>query len=84
MSNIRQKGFDSEPVYNENYLKLNENLKQQNKYKFSWKQNPWKRLLLCLSVTLIDSFYKMGKNYYPQVFLEECKCVVKRIRWTSL
>ena len=19
----------------------------------------------------------MGKNYYPQVFLEECKCIVK-------
>ena len=30
-----------------------------------------------LSVILIDSVYKTGKNYYPQLFLEECKYVVK-------
>ena len=28
---------------------------------------------ICLSVILIDSEFKTGKNYYPQVFLEECK-----------
>ena len=26
---------------------------------------------------LIDSVYKIDENYYPQVFLEECKHVVK-------
>ena len=26
---------------------------------------------------LIDSVFRTGKNYYPQVFLEECKYVVK-------
>ena len=31
-----------------------------------------------LPVILIDSFLKMGKNYYPQVFIEECKYVVKK------
>ena len=30
-----------------------------------------------LSVMLIDSVFKMGKNYFPQVFLEECKYIVK-------
>ena len=25
---------------------------------------------ICLSVVLIDSVYRTGKNYYPQVFLE--------------
>ena len=30
-----------------------------------------------LSVILIDSVLKTGKNYHPQVFLEECKYVVK-------
>ena len=30
-----------------------------------------------LSVILIDSVYRTGKNYYPQVFLEECKYIVK-------
>ena len=28
---------------------------------------------ICFSLVLIDSFFNMGKNYYPQVFLEECK-----------
>ena len=32
---------------------------------------------ICLSVILIDSEFKTGKNYYPQVFLEECKYVIK-------
>ena len=26
---------------------------------------------------LFDSVFRTGKNYYPQVFLEECKYVVK-------
>ena len=30
-----------------------------------------------LSVILIDSVFRAGKNHYPQVFLEECKHVVK-------
>ena len=30
-----------------------------------------------LSLVLIDSVFKMGKNYYPQVSLEECKNTAK-------
>ena len=30
-----------------------------------------------LSVILIDSVLRSGKNYYHQVFLEECEYVVK-------
>ena len=30
-----------------------------------------------LSVTFIDSVFRIGNNYYPQVFLKECKYVVK-------
>ena len=26
---------------------------------------------------MIDSVFRTGKNYYPQVFLEECKYIVK-------
>ena len=26
---------------------------------------------------MIDSVFRAGKNYYPQVFLKECKYVVK-------
>ena len=31
-----------------------------------------------LSVILIDSVFRTEDNYYPQVFLEECKYVLKR------
>ena len=32
---------------------------------------------ICLSVLLFDSVSKMNKSYYPQVFSEECKYIVK-------
>ena len=32
---------------------------------------------ICLSVILIGSVFRTGKNYYRQVFLEECQYVVK-------
>ena len=35
---------------------------------------------LCFSVILIDSVLKMGKKYYPQVFLDDCKYVVKETK----
>ena len=33
---------------------------------------------ICLSVELIYSVFKMGKNCYPQVFLGECKYIFKK------
>ena len=36
------------------------------------------------TVMLIGSVFKMGKNYYPQVFLEECKYIVKKKKTTRL
>ena len=32
---------------------------------------------ICLSVILINSVFRSGENYYPQVFLEEYKYVVE-------
>ena len=77
VSNIMQKGFDSESVYNEKYLKakiksygdkintiFGDNLMSEERSRFA-----------CLLV--IDSVFKMGKNYYPNLFLEECKYIVK-------
>ena len=32
---------------------------------------------ICLSVILTDSVYRADKNFYSQVFLEECKYVFK-------
>ena len=38
---------------------------------------------ICLSVILIDSFFGTGRNYYAQVFLEECKYYIKEKRFPS-
>ena len=74
-----KKEFDSEPVYNEKYLKakiksfngkINSNFHDDNIPKEGSQ-------FICLSVILMDSVFRTGKNYYPQVFLEECIYVVK-------
>ena len=70
---------DSEPLYNEKYLiakiksfnrKINSNFHNNNIPKEDSQ-------CICLSVILINSVFRTGNNYYPQVFLEECKYVVK-------
>ena len=32
---------------------------------------------ICLSVTFIDSVFRTGKNYYPQMFIEHCEHFIK-------
>ena len=32
----------------------------------------------CLSLIMLDSVVKVGKKYYPQVFLEGCKYVKRK------
>ena len=66
-----KKGFDSETV--SLYLmreKINEN--------FYCDEIPKEGCqCICLLVILIDSFFRVSKNYDPQVLLEECKYVIK-------
>ena len=78
--------FYSEPVYNKKVLKakikpyngkINTTFCNTKKQKESSKS-------ICLSVILVDSVFRTGKNYYPQVFLEECKYVVKKKRCLSI
>ena len=33
----------------------------------------------CLAVIRLDSALKNDDNYYPQVFLKECKCIEKKV-----
>ena len=33
---------------------------------------------------MIDSVFRTGKYYYPQVFLEECKYVIKEKKFLNL
>ena len=73
------KKFDAEPVYGGKYIKTKiksynndirtnfhgeGNSRKVPKESFSYK---------CLSLISLDSVIKMGKKYYPQTLLEECK-----------
>ena len=70
VSNIFKKQFDSEPLYNEKYLKTK--LKSYNgKINANFHNNKISKessQCICLSVMSIDSVYGKDKNYL-QVFL---------------
>ena len=79
VKNIFKKEIDSEPVCNEKHLKAE--IKSYNgKINTNFHNNEIPRegsQFICLSVILIDSVYRAGKNCHPQVFLKECKYVAK-------
>ena len=35
---------------------------------------------MCLSIVLIDSIHKIGENYFPQIFFEKIKYLVKQVK----
>ena len=74
-----QNGFDSILVYNEKILKTKlKSCGGSINIDFNCdKVSKEDSLCICQSVIVIDYVYKMNKNYYPQVFLEECKCKLK-------
>ena len=74
-----EKDFGSEHVYGEKYLKAKiKSYKGKISKNFHNNKIPKESSgLACLPVILIDSVFRAGKNYYPQVFLEECKYFVK-------
>ena len=44
------------------------------------KSSRWALIIpVCLPVISLDSALKEDKNYYPQVFLKECKYVEKKL-----
>ena len=69
------KKFGSEPVYNDKDLKAK--VKSYNgKTNTNFHDNKIPKegcQFICLSVIFIDSVFIKSKNYYPEVFLEECK-----------
>ena len=79
VKNSLKKEFNSEPVYKEKYLKAK--IKSYNgKINTNFHNNKIPKegsQVICLSVILIDSVFRTGKNYYPQIFWEECKYVIK-------
>ena len=79
VTNIIHKEFDTNPIYNEKYIKPK--IKVHNKKvntNFHGNKMPDESLeCVCLSITLLDSVYRKDNKYYPQVFLEECQYIVK-------
>ena len=86
VSNITKKEFDSKTVYNEKYIKTK--IKSYNRKintNFHINKIPKEgSQCICLSVILINSIFRKDKDYYPQVFLEEFKCVVKKKKTSKL
>ena len=79
VKNSIKKEFDSEPVYNEKYLKA-QGKSYNGKININFHNNKIPKegsKFIFLSVILIDSVFRAGQNYYPQVFLKECKYLVK-------
>ena len=76
----KEEEFDSEPVYNKNFLKTkiksfgDEVIDFYNKEIAKVDSN-----YTCFAVINLDSALKKGKNYYPQGFSKECKYIQKKV-----
>ena len=85
VKNTIKKGFESGLVHNEKYLKTKiKNVKGKINTNFHDDGIPkedshW----ICLSIILIDSGFKIGKSYYPQLVFEECKYIIKDRKITN-
>ena len=67
-------------MYNDKYIKTKINIYNDKVYtNFQHNKIPKdNEYCACLSVILLDSiFINSDKEYYPQIFLEECKYVIK-------
>ena len=66
-----KKEFDSEPVYNKEFLKTK--IKNEVTDFYDKKIPKVDSNHTCLAVISLDSALKKDDNYYAQVFLKECK-----------
>ena len=74
--------FNNEPVYGDtdSYIKTKVKM-YDNKVNtnFQGKETPkGDSFYKCLPLIMLDSVVKVGKQYYPQVFLEECKYIERK------
>ena len=74
-----KKEFDSDPVYEGKYLKTKiKSYKGKINANFHNNKIPKEdSQFIFLSVTLINSVFRTDNNNYPEVFLEECKFIIK-------
>ena len=75
-----KKEFDSEPVSNEIFLKTKIKSHGDEVTDFYNKKIPKVDYNhTCLAVISLDAVLKKDNNYYPQVFLKECKYIEKKV-----
>ena len=78
--------FHSMPVYDEKYIKAK--VREYNgaiKTNFLGDKIPKESMhYTCISCITIDSVVRMEKKNYPQVYLEECKYKIKKMKMTNL
>ena len=74
-----KKEFDSEPVYNKDFLKTKIKTHGDKVAGFHDKESPKVGSNhICFGVISLDSVLKKDDNNYPQVFLKECECIKKK------
>ena len=74
-----KKEFESEPVYNKEFLKTRIKSQGDEVTDFDDKEIPKvDSNHTCLAVISLDSALKKDENYYPKVFLKECKYIEKK------
>ena len=75
-----KKEFDSEPAYNKNLLKTKVQSHGDKVTDFYDKEIPkLDSNHTCLAVISFDSALNKYGNYYPQVFLKDCKYIKKKV-----
>ena len=78
--------FHSMPVYDEKYIKAK--VREYNgaiKTNFLGDKIPKESMhYTCIACITIDSVVRMEKKNYPQVYLEECKYKIKKMKMTNL
>ena len=80
IKSLIKKEFNSEPVYNDKYIKTKKKIYNNRVYAlFRHNKIPKDNQCdVCLSVISLHSiFVNLNKEYYSQIFLEECKYVIK-------
>ena len=75
-----KKEFDSEPLYNEEFLKIKIKSYGDEVTDFYDKKIPKEDSnYICVAVISLDSALKKDENYYPQAFSKECKYIEKNV-----
>ena len=77
--------FHSTPVYDEKYIKAKvREFSGVIKTNFLGDKIPKESMhYTCIACITIDSVMRMEKKNYPQVYLEECKCRMKKTKMTK-